>query len=91
MCFSFNSVRYVQHAGAVLALKKRRKKEEEEEEKKGRPLLHELFLIAVHSHGHGASDPRTRLCYRGRAPIMPHPSLASPVSEERRRRNPAFG
>lgn len=50
---------------------------------KCRPLFHELFLIAVHSHGHGASDPRTSLCCRERAAIMPHPSHASLVSEKR--------
>lgn len=51
----------VQHTGAVLALSK------------CRPLFHELFLIAVHSHGHGASDRRTSLWCRERAAIMPHP------------------
>ena len=45
MCFSFNSVRYVQHAGAVLALKKRRKKEEEEEEKKKADLFSMNYFL----------------------------------------------
>lgn len=45
-------------------------------------FFHELFLIAVHSHGHGASVPRTRLCCRERAAVMPQP-LASPEIEGR--------
>lgn len=45
----------MQRAGAVLALSK------------CRPLFHELFLIAVHSHGHGVCLTRERACAVGSA------------------------
>lgn len=43
---------------------------------KCRPLFHELFLIAVHSHGHTVSDSGASRSCRERAAVMPHPSLA---------------
>lgn len=45
----------MQRAGAVLSLSK------------CRPLFHELFLIAVHSHGHGVCLTRERACAVGSA------------------------